>query len=755
MANYWALSAGDWSNVSNWLTGTSPGEMAGALPGPEDDVFANNRVIHIDGNFAAKRITNLSAENIAARGGYFTMEDGITLSAYVHGSLQSVTSPPWTACLQFLSAVPASATLVGSLCAGDGIPGTYSAGIDGITGNAHLPSALINFGDLTIIGNCEGGTPRLTGTFPTDARMGVVHNYGNLTIYGDVSATRINTTTANVHYGFVGIRNIGAGNITVYGNVVGGVNFQNHGIYCTGTGTVRVFGTVRTEALGSSQEVTGILTNSTTSLFISGDVYGQTNTSTYTTIRTLRTSGPAEISGTVFGPIGNSNTWLIEGTSNLIKGPIIVRNAGTAVTNSPTNSFLRIEGGIEGSGGTGLSNFGTVELLGNVYLNTARGIVNSATATLTMYGSVSTNGGGGASGANNRYAIANAGIIYLSGNVTGGTYNNDSYGIVNTGTGSLYLTGNSYGGSRVGGSAGRGNGIQHNSIGECIINGNVYGGFIGGSAYGITINSSNPSMAATTLGTVRVTIYGNVYGGDGNNLGALIDLDSVLTVVGDVIGGDFGTGSFGASNTSTATLSVIGTAKGGNTSAGISNNSSGTVYATRAVGNDAGPSFSTVFTAKPGIQNNSANGRVFVEEVVFGSQGATPVSGPIFMVPKSTNITVLNTGPTTGYTSVTLFRSINFPGFAPEPRDVRAGLVYGAGEFTGTMIVPTRESVQLGVPVDNTKGLAALSPISVWNFSRNASLTAGSIGQRVRNALTTQAAGTILASFNLSGASAS
>jgi hypothetical protein len=766
------------------------------LPGPEDDVYANARVIHIDGNFAAKRITNLSAVNIARRGGYFTIGDGFTLSAYVHGSLPNTSTAPWNACLQFLSASPASATLVGSLCAGDRVPGTVG-GIDGIIGS-HIPIALINFGNFTVIGNVEGGTTGWSGAFPDSVPfMGVVQNHGNLTVYGDVSATRIDSLAGggNVHYGFVGIRNNGTGNVNVYGNVVGGVNFNNYAINGAGTGTIRVFGDITNRVVNNSQGARGILTNSTTSLFVSGVVYGGAVGAIYGDNYALQTLGTAQITGAVIGR-NNSNAWFINsGNAFLLQGPnqphaVVGSNASFNSTLYQNGGNLNVIGNIRGGGSVNYT-IGLDQRGGNL---TITGFVSGGAGqeshgmsrsggTTTVYGNVRGGTGGSAHGIN---FVDGAGALTIYGDVSGGTGGGNGIGGGgNTATKTIIISGDVYASPINNSGVGYSDSNASGTVSDVVsIYGNVYGregsptfeGPLRVEAVNGTINIfGDVIVRSNTYAVIRVSGNNRTINITGSIRPSRPDLvpfttgirlegtNITLNLTGDVIGGtaggnggSTGSGIDNAGSSNLCRINVLGTAKGGLGAPGITNAGSGgagTVYAKRVQGNDAGPSFGSVYTARPGIQNSSATGRVFVEEVVFGSQGATPVSGPVFMVPKETNITVLNTGPTTGYTAVTLFRSINFPGFTPLERDVRQGIVYGGGEFTGTMIVPSRESVQFGVPVDNTRGLAALSPISVWNFSRNASLSAGSIGERVRNALTTQAAGSILASFNLSGVS--
>jgi hypothetical protein len=61
--------------------------------------------------------------------------------------------------------------------------------------------------------------------------------------------------------------------------------------------------------------------------------------------------------------------------------------------------------------------------------------------------------------------------------------------------------------------------------------------------------------------------------------------------------------------------------------------------------------------------------------------------------------------------------------------------------------VPLPQYVSQGVLTDNTVGTAYLSAIDVWNISTSSMTTAGSIGERLKNASTVQTNGDQLASY--------
>jgi hypothetical protein len=57
--------------------------------------------------------------------------------------------------------------------------------------------------------------------------------------------------------------------------------------------------------------------------------------------------------------------------------------------------------------------------------------------------------------------------------------------------------------------------------------------------------------------------------------------------------------------------------------------------------------------------------------------------------------------------------------------------------------------VGFGVPVDSTTGVATLTPTNVWNISSQEITDNQSIGGRLKNTLTANAAERLVNSFNL------
>ena len=176
MAQYWALSSGNWSNVSNWLTGISPGEMAGSLPGPLDDVYANGRIITVDTTARVALVSNTQTVNTSG-GGSFFLNSGVTLSAgFLAGANQ-------TYLINFSAVAPNQATIVGNLSTSvDAFtPGIVNVGnTAGFTGTLNIRGSVIplNIGPPPqIIGNRRpyisldyGGTINLFGNI----RSGII-----------------------------------------------------------------------------------------------------------------------------------------------------------------------------------------------------------------------------------------------------------------------------------------------------------------------------------------------------------------------------------------------------------------------------------------------------------------------------------------------------------------------------------------------------------------------------------------------------
>ena len=330
MANVFATRTGVWSATATWNTS--------ALPATIDDVFSNNFTVYVDNSFQVRTVTNLSAVNITA-GGFFVLNNTVTLSANVIGGGTNA-----VACVQFLSAAPATATLVGSLCA--------------VNTTIQSPRALIHngTGTLTVIGN---GLGRIKGTGnPAD---GYIQNQstGTLNLFGNYIAG------LNVIVDNRGIWNASFGTINLVGSLSGGVGGE--GLYNASTGTVNITGNVFGGVGGSGGTVTGASNISSGTINVLGNLVG-TNS----------------LGG------NNNSTGTFNVTGNCIGGTA-TNSHGANNSNFGTFNIRGLVVGGSGSTAYGIinSSSGVVNIVGNAIAGTgttAYGAINNATGYLEVNG---------------------------------------------------------------------------------------------------------------------------------------------------------------------------------------------------------------------------------------------------------------------------------------------------------------------------------------------------------------------------------
>lgn len=462
MADYWALSSSNWSNLSNWLTGVSL--TAGALPGPFDDVYANGRVVNIDINPTVNLITTRAGTNIFAGGG-FNLNNGVTLSA---NFIQAGT----TTCLTFLSAAPNSCTIFGNVSGGTG------TSCMGITNNSN--------GSIRVIGNIIGGpTGSITSYGINNASTGTVFVTGN--VFGSSGDNGR------------GIHNNSSGTLFVEGSVVAGLaSNRGNGIW-NQSGWVNIIGNVISNLGGA--ESFAIWNFSSNPVNILGNIIGGVN---HRTNLAHSGGGIVTINGNIEGSINVQfgGTLVINGE---VRFPYY-SNSGNMINNQSSGTVL-VSGsignktiGTGGVNGTAInnSNIGTVQVIGNI---------NSA--------------GGGAS---NNIGISNSstGSVFITGNVTGGSGSNDT-GIINSGLGQVIINGNTIGGSGSSSDGVRnsGNGIiiiNGNSIGGPAAVGcsNTNQGSIRltraiGNSFGLGSSVDVPAPVASIVGISNSSLLGACY----------------------------------------------------------------------------------------------------------------------------------------------------------------------------------------------------------------------------------------------------
>lgn len=409
MANYWALSAGNWSNVSNWLTGTSPGQMAGALPGPEDDVYANNRIVTVDITTQVNSVRNI-ANSVSNRDGGFILSDGITLSALVIGR----TIVPF--CIQYYGVDSAQATIVGNLCAINiSAVGNTGGQSQAVVAENNDTGTLNIFGD--IIASFNNGAQMGFG-FPWEYGSVVNRGNGTINVFGNVINDNYpeHVTLANLSEGTINIvgnlSGYNAGFASGYAGVRGGFAVSN-----AGTGTVNITGNIHSRTLGGlSQWGEGVVN-------IIGDIDN---------------SGGVRISNVVNAQGGNLN---LQGNIYVSRTPLDsyyyhagIQNLGIGTIGMSGNVFMQ-----GGANNFGILNQGSgaVYLTGSVFagpLSNSIGIANLANTVQNIAGRDSSTGNG---------------AIFVFGSVHGGQGAN-SHGLSNQ-DGLAFVFENAYGGQGAGG----------------------------------------------------------------------------------------------------------------------------------------------------------------------------------------------------------------------------------------------------------------------------------------------------------------
>ena len=339
-------------------------------------------------------------------------------------------------------------------------------------------------------------------------------------------------------------------------------------------------------------------------------------------------------------------------------------------------------------------------------------ILNSSTGTLIVQGNVV--------GGTNVICIgafnSSTGTISITGNVTGGT-GTQCHGIYNSSTGTISTSGNV-----AGGSGSIATGAINAAAGTLTITGNVSGGTIttaigvnNASTGVVTITSTTISgtvaIAVTNSlgGTINVT--GNVTGGTAANIYGVSNAGvGTINVTGNVTGGTVVATSHGLNNASTGIVAIVGICTGGAAGAAGSNNAAGgTITATRAKGNGFG--IGSVATAA-GVGIASAQSSITkIEEVEFGALGMSPVSGPCYITPLTTNVAIFTKYP--GGTGTKTLVDATASAGMPAITDVRFGTAYASGALTGSAYIPAAGSVAFGVPVDATTGTATLTAANV------------------------------------------
>jgi hypothetical protein len=565
-------------------------------------------------------------------------------------------------------------------------------------------------------GNWSDTTLWNTGSLP--AAIDNVYS-NNFTVYVDISpqvnlVTNIASTGITAGGGFILNDNISLSALVAGGGVanIAAVQFLSASPFSS-----TIVGNISSNGIGVTNSV-ALLHNGTGTLTVLGSAVGGVNNAGSVSNGYIRvnSSGTFNIIGDVLGAgtgagfygINNASTGTVNITGN-VTGNIGTANTNYGVVNSST---------------------GTVNIRGNVVSGltgtVAPGAINNSTGSLNIFGNVVSRGSTGA-------VNSSTGTLSITGNVNGSQTGTNQVGISNNGTCIVY--GNVAGGPEVaGGAGGNAYGINNAAATSVLtVYGNVSGaGFVTATGVGIFNN------------TGIVNVVGNVHGraapGAQNNTGT-------VNLTGNCIGGPVA-GVYGFNNLATGTAIISGSAIGGLGSGahGAFNGSTGVLRVQRAVGNDWGLGYTTALGPAAGVASGVAGSQTFVQELQMGPRGQWPTAGNIYFTPNPKATSQFETDTFQNYS---LIQSISADNLLPPVSSVRQGTVYDLGTDTGTCIIPPASSVALNIPVDNTTGIATLTPTNVWNISSQEITDNQSIGGRLKNTLTANAAERLVNSFNL------
>lgn len=303
--------------------------------------------------------------------------------------------------------------------------------------------------------------------------------------------------------------------------------------------------------------------------------------------------------------------------------------------------------------------------------------------TLTIIGNIIANTSGVAVSSNNTGSV-----LTFIGNVSGGT-GFGTHGISTSGA--LIMTGDCIGNTF------SGNSNAVNLVGaaaSATITGNVTGG--------------NGGRGLDATGGATIVINGNITGGAGSP--AIGQSGAVATIIvnGNITGG---------------TINVIpGLYLGGGSLTGNFN-----VYGSN-IGNG------------PGIRIDG--GVAVVKQAFFSSIGTSPMVGRNIYFDNSTQIiNILKQNNT----SVNLV-DINGADY-PTANNVRNGVSYASGIFTGTLVVPASSTVTLGVVYDN--GTTGTAQNTAAAFLTELSTSLDPLADRLRNVSTVDSTAATIAAFKV------
>jgi hypothetical protein len=217
----------------------------------------------------------------------------------------------------------------------------------------------------------------------------------------------------------------------------------------------------------------------------------------------------------------------------------------------------------------------------------------------------------------------------------------------------------------------------------------------------ITATSNSHAVSANSSGQLNITV-GSVNGTPSSSISTILNRSTIGTI--DIVGNINGTASspgagFAVHNTSTGSISLIGTAQG-QLGTALSNSSTGSVT---VVGNVISDS-----RGGAGIASSNAAANVRISGNLIGAPNGIPavyaVSYTVNPVPYQTYVRYANNGTGVGSDAYLYhYTTDSLSAFSiPPVSAVRAGLQYANNTLTGTCEIPAASAVTFGALVDNT-----------------------------------------------------
>jgi hypothetical protein len=503
-----------------------------------------------------------------------------------------------------------------------------------------------------------------------------------------------------------------------------------------------------------------------TSTTITGDIYPTTGTP-----GTVRVSGGVNstliINGNIKANQSAATGYGVVITTSLISfilnGNIEPPSTINSVGLNCSNVFnVTINGTITGGAATGavgaaITASGTVTIMGPL-------VGGIPTAPSITGGSVGTNAYGLNLSNTTCTATVTIGSASLPGTITGGT-SSGSAGVLTTSgaTPEVTIWANLIGGvsatavniassaktivngNVTAGTGSGGNGFSSSApVVPIVINGNVTGSASATSNSGININSY-----------VNLTVNGNVTGGAfTGSLGISDTSSSYVKINGDVTPGS-GSASYGYQISGSSTVAVVtGTCYASNITAGNATHgllitNTATAYVNKAVGCNLGLSNTSIILNYGAAMNSTAGGRIFVRKTQQGTGGSPATSGNIYRWTDNVGYTDEDALYTSGGVNyATLKNKFGDSSYVPPAANkTRSGTAFAFGDMTGTLSIPSANSVRAGVSLDATAGVAVVSASDVWKLSNTTTASSGGLLQLIKTTSTPEIAAAATTSF--------